>query len=101
MTVSPRDRSPLGNIDPLAVPLPHGTEVCTRVEKLVGDRRIPEGVVGRVVRSREGGCDVLIVDSALDRAQQIPARPGHAWAAQGGGAAPRPRSGRLGAGSSG
>jgi hypothetical protein len=63
----------------LAVPLPHGTEVSTRVEKLVGDRRIPQGVVGRVVRSREGGCDVLIVGSGevwYARDELLPRRPG-------------------------
>src|SRR3954469_11208103 len=78
-TVPSTDHSPLGNIDPLAVPLPHGTEVSTRVEKLVGDQRIPQGVVGRVVRSREGGCDVLIVglgDVRYARDELLPRRPG-------------------------
>ena len=44
----------LAPIDPLAVPLPHGTEVTTRVERLAGDRRIPQGVVGRVVANLMG-----------------------------------------------
>lgn len=51
----------LESVDPLGVPLPHGTEVTTRVERLSGGRRIPQGVVGRVVRARDGGFDVLIV----------------------------------------
>jgi hypothetical protein len=55
--------SPLGGIDPLATPLPHGTEVTTRVEKFSGERRIPQGVVGRVVRAHDGGFDVLVVGS--------------------------------------
>ena len=46
-------RGSLGDIDPLAVPLPHGTEVSTRVERVVGDRRISQGAVGRVV-GKEG-----------------------------------------------
>jgi hypothetical protein len=53
--------SGLSAIDPLSVPLPHGTEVTTRVERTVGGRRLPQGLVGRVVRSREGGFDVMIV----------------------------------------
>ncbi|HKE19887.1 MAG TPA: nucleotidyltransferase domain-containing protein [Kofleriaceae bacterium] len=32
------------------VPLPHGTEVITRVDRVLGDRRIPRGAMGRVVR---------------------------------------------------
>jgi hypothetical protein len=50
----------LGDVDPLRVPLPHGTEVTTRVERLAFDRRVPQGMVGRVVRERDGGFDVLI-----------------------------------------
>jgi len=30
----------LGPMDPLAVPLPHGTEVMTRVDRLVGEQRV-------------------------------------------------------------
>src|SRR5581483_2069996 len=71
--------SPLGELDPLNVPLPHGTEVTTRVAKLVGDRRIPQGVVGRVVRARDGGCDVQIVGVGevwYTREELLPRRPG-------------------------
>jgi hypothetical protein len=50
----------LESVDPRAVPLPHGTEVTTRAERLAGGRRIPRGVVGRVVRARDGGYDVLV-----------------------------------------
>ncbi|MFN0064324.1 MAG: DNA polymerase beta superfamily protein [Myxococcaceae bacterium] len=51
----------LSDIDPLAVPLPHGTEVTTRVDRVVDGRRVPQGLVGRVVRARDGGLDILIV----------------------------------------
>ena len=50
----------LAEVDPLLVPLPHGTEVTTRVERMAFDRRVPQGMVGRVVRERDGGLDVLI-----------------------------------------
>lgn len=49
------------DVDPLSLPLPHGTEVTTRVDRVVDGRRIPRGLIGRVVRSRDGGVDVLIV----------------------------------------
>lgn len=52
----------LEQIDRLSVPLPHGTEVTTRVERVASaGRRIPQGVVGRVVRAHDGGFDVQIV----------------------------------------
>lgn len=51
----------LSDLDPLSVELPHGTEITTRVERVVNGRRIPQGLVGRVVRSRDGGIDVMIV----------------------------------------
>jgi hypothetical protein len=43
----------LGDVDPLAVPLPVGTEVSTRVDRAVGDREVTHGAVGRVVE-RDG-----------------------------------------------
>lgn len=39
----------LAELDPLAVPLPHGTEVTTRVDRVLGDRRVMQGAMGRVV----------------------------------------------------
>lgn len=39
----------LRDIDPEAVPLPSGTEVITRVDRMAGERRIPQGAMGRVV----------------------------------------------------
>ena len=50
----------LSEVDPFLVPLPHGTEVTTRVERTALGRRVPQGLVGRVVRERDGGFDVLI-----------------------------------------
>lgn len=50
----------LGELDPLSVPLPHGTEVTLRVERVLHGRRVPQGLVGRVVRARDGGFDVLV-----------------------------------------
>jgi hypothetical protein len=69
----------LEGLDPLAVPLPHGTEVTTRVERLSSGRRIPQGVIGRVVRARDGGFDVLIVGTGevwFARDELLPRKPG-------------------------
>jgi uncharacterized DUF497 family protein len=41
----------LAQLDARAVPLPHGTEVVTRVDRIVGERRVPQGSVGRVSRT--------------------------------------------------
>ena len=51
----------LANLDPQAVALPHGTEVVTRVQRLVGERRVPQGAIGRVVKIDGDALDVLIV----------------------------------------
>ncbi len=69
----------LAPIDPLSVPLPHGTEVTTRVERIAGDRRVPQGVVGRVVAIREDGFDVLVTGIGTvryARDELLPRRPG-------------------------
>jgi hypothetical protein len=47
--------------DPLAAPLPHGTEVKTRVERVAGERRVPQGAVGRVVGIEGDSYEVLVV----------------------------------------
>lgn len=39
----------LGDLDPRTVPLPHGTDVTTRVDLLREERLIPQGTLGRVV----------------------------------------------------
>jgi hypothetical protein len=52
----------LTSLDPLAAPLPHGTEITTRVDRVIEpDRRIPQGAVGRVVAVRGADVDVHIV----------------------------------------
>jgi hypothetical protein len=38
------------SIDPLLVPLPNGTEVTTRVDRMRQDLKVPQGAIGRVVR---------------------------------------------------
>lgn len=73
--------------------LPHGTEVTTRVERLVGERRLPPGLVGRVTRARDGGFDVQLLGLGevwFGRDELLPRREGQvafavrrevAWAA--------------------
>jgi hypothetical protein len=51
----------LAHLDPQAVPLPHGTEVTTGVDRVVGDRTVPQGAVGRVVKVSGDEVDVLLV----------------------------------------
>ncbi len=51
----------LASLDPQAVPLPHGTEVVTRVDRIVGERRVPQGTIGRVVKVDGEAIDVAIV----------------------------------------
>ncbi len=57
----------LSHLDPLAVPLPNGTEVTTRVDRLLGERRVPQGAVGRVVATRPEGLDVMLVGVGVVR----------------------------------
>lgn len=77
--MNPHHPEGLAPIDPLAAPLPHGTEVTTRVERTLGDRRIPQGVVGRVVAIRDDGFDVLVTGMGVvryTREELLPRRPG-------------------------
>jgi hypothetical protein len=54
--------SELTAIDPLSVPLPSGTEVITRVDRVIdADRRVPQGAVGRVIAAQGALLDVMIV----------------------------------------
>jgi hypothetical protein len=53
---------PLAPFDPLAVPLPSGTEVTTRIARVIpGGRPVPEGAIGRVVGADGAMFDVRIV----------------------------------------
>lgn len=54
-------------LDSSAVPLPHGTEVCTRVDRIVGERRVPQGSIGRVSRLNGDELDVTIVGVGVVR----------------------------------
>jgi hypothetical protein len=51
----------LEQLDARAVPLPHGTEVVTRVDRIVGERRVPQGSVGRVTRADGDDLEVTVV----------------------------------------
>lgn len=70
----------LTSIDPLAAPLPHGTEVTTRVDRVLSpDRRVPQGAVGRVVGSAGPEIDVNIVGVGTvryDRSELVPRKQG-------------------------
>lgn len=57
----------LEQLDSRAVPLPHGTEVVTRVDRIVGERRVPQGSVGRVTRVDGEELDVTIVGVGIVR----------------------------------
>ncbi len=51
----------LDDIDPLAIPLPHGTEVTTRVDRMVDGRRVRQGALGRVVAASDDRVDVRLL----------------------------------------
>jgi hypothetical protein len=76
----------LGAIDPLHVPLPHGTEVTTRVDRVLGEgRRVPQGAVGRVVAGAGDAFDVMIVGVGVlryARSELVPRKIGQARYAQ-------------------
>lgn len=70
-------------LDPLLVPLPNGTEVATRVERLRhGDadaRAIPAGAVGRVIGERDGVYEVRLVSgehASFVRSELLPRKAG-------------------------
>ncbi|NUP08335.1 MAG: UDP-phosphate N-acetylglucosaminyl 1-phosphate transferase [Polyangiaceae bacterium] len=49
------------------VDLPHGTEIVTRVDKLVGERRLAHGTIGRVTKMEGDAVDVTIVGVGVVR----------------------------------
>ena len=57
----------LEQLDARAVPLPHGTEIFTRVDRIVGERRVPQGSVGRVTKVDGDDLDVTIVGVGVVR----------------------------------
>jgi hypothetical protein len=52
----------LGDLDPLLVPLPSGTEVVTRVDREVDGEHRPGGAVGRVASFDGERVDVVFID---------------------------------------
>lgn len=54
-------------LDARAVPLPHGTEVVTRVDRVLGERRVPQGTIGRVTKVDGDALDVTIVGLGVVR----------------------------------
>jgi predicted nucleotidyltransferase len=59
--------SALGALDPRHVPLPNGTEVTTRAERVLDGRVVPIGAIGRVTASIGDQLDVRIVGVGLVR----------------------------------
>jgi hypothetical protein len=57
----------LEHLDPRAVLLPHGTEVVTRVDRVMGERRVPQGSIGRVTKVEGSEVDVMIVGIGVIR----------------------------------
>jgi hypothetical protein len=75
----------LATLDSRAVPLPHGTEVITRVDKTLGERRVPQGSIGRVAKIEGEDVDVTIVGVGTlryARGELVPRRVGQALFAQ-------------------
>jgi len=71
----------LSHLDSRAVPLPHGTEVVTRVDKALGERRVPQGSIGRVAKLEGDDVDVTIVGVGTlryARSELVPRRVGQA-----------------------
>ena len=63
----------LEQLDARAVPLPHGTEVVTRIDRVVGERRVPQGSVGRVTKvDGEALENAIIVNSAIGGSTNAP-----------------------------
>ena len=51
----------LEHLDARSVKLPHGTEVVTRTDRMMGDRRVPQGSIGRVTKVEGEDVEVAIV----------------------------------------
>jgi hypothetical protein len=65
----------LEQLDARAVQLPHGTEVVTRVDRIVGERRVPQGSVGRVTKVDGEDLDVTIVGVGVVRYARVELSP--------------------------
>jgi RNA repair pathway DNA polymerase beta family len=83
----------LRSLNPLAVELPHGTDITTRVAKSLGNRVVPQGARGRIVATSALQVEVLVVGVgrlSYERDEVLPSKPGqvryaerrdHDWAA--------------------
>jgi hypothetical protein len=65
----------LVELDERAVPLPHGTEVVTRVDRIVGERRVPQGSVGRVTKVSGDGVELTMVGVGVVRYARVEVSP--------------------------
>jgi predicted nucleotidyltransferase len=77
----------LSSVDPKALPLPNGTEVTASVDRMLGDRRVPQGASGRVVRvdSERDEFDVHVVGVGVvrySRGELVPRKIGQLRYAQ-------------------
>lgn len=75
----------LQDIDPQAVPLPNGTEVTTRADRLLGDKVVKQGALGRVQKSSGTTVTVQIVgvgEVEYQRHQLAPRKAGQLRFAQ-------------------
>ena len=75
----------LEHLDARTVALSHGTEVVTRVDRAVGERRVPQGSVGRVQHTDGDQVDVIVVGIGVlryARTELSPRRVGQALFAQ-------------------
>jgi hypothetical protein len=75
----------LADLDPTAVPLPSGTEVITRVDRIVDGELRPQGATGRVSRLHGEHVEVMFVDgrqATYLRAELTPRKLGVARYAQ-------------------
>ncbi len=63
----------LAAVDPKALPLPNGTEVTVSVDRMLGERRVPQGATGRVVRAEpaQDEFDVHIVGVGVVRYARV------------------------------
>lgn len=78
--MDPRFRA-LTDVDPRGVALPHGTEVLTRVDRIVGERTLSKGTIGRVGKLVGDEVDVSIVGVGVvrfARGDLVPRRVGQA-----------------------
>jgi hypothetical protein len=65
----------MNDVDPLRVPLPNGTQVSTRIDRVVEGRVVLSGAVGRVVAQAGDALDVQVVGVGIVRYARDQLRP--------------------------